>query len=437
MDSRPFVLGLGAALALSCAVRPQIHVPTFANGGMLRDTTQLAQSTYDALAAIWIVGGTGGQLLGRDVVTKAAVDRLSLFGRIDGIYSITEGGCLDGGKRVVFEGHWRYAENVDVGLVRLFVDDEATASKMCAGTYTAADLKTTTIEGFWGRDDEEPNAPLSVSFGAPLRTTEVNGLPEFLAGGHRSSATIQDYGVSENSLPGIRMIELLGAELAEMDTRRTKDGVIVLMHDDELSPRLVQGRFCKGYLSDLTLAELRANCRLENGEEIPTLDDALATAFGSTRLLGVWLDTKTADVLPLQIPLAAKFTAMGTARRAAGGLPFVVVDGMFEEALVASYLTLPHPTGTVCLVEYDPDAAKSAGCEYWAPRFTLGPQADLVSKAQANGLRVIYWTVNGTSVIDKFLTVGQPNGMISDTTGLVYYKYHVGDFTPRGRPGGP
>jgi glycerophosphoryl diester phosphodiesterase len=299
------------------------------------------------------------------------------------------------------------------------------------------DLKTTVITGFWGKGDEEPNAPLSASFGAPLRSDSVDGLPVFLSGGHHGASTIQDYGVSENSIPAMRMTELLGAQFAEVDTRRTKDGAVVLMHDDELSPRLVQGRFCKGYVSDLTLAELRANCRLENGEEIPTLTEALTIAFDKTRLLGIWLDAKTSEVLAPEIPIAAEFTRMGVARRAAGGLPFVVVNGMFEEELVSTYVGLMHPEGTACLVEYDPDAALNAGCEYWAPRFTLGPQADVVATAQANGLRVIYWTVNGTNVIDKFLTVGQPNGMISDTPGLVYYKYHIGDFTPRGRPKGP
>lgn len=433
MDSRVASLSIVVALAagFACSVRPEIHVPSFANGGMLRDATPLPQSSYDALAAAWQVGGTGPLLFGRDTVTKAAVDRLSFFGRTDAIYAITEGGCLDGGTRVVFEGHWRYAENTDVGLLRLFVTDTDTATKLCGGTFGAPDIKRTALDGYWGKGDEDPNAPLRVSFGAPLRTeVDEDGVPDFLSGGHRASATIQDYGVSENSLPGIRMIELLGAEFAEIDTRLTKDGVVVLMHDDELSPRLVQGRFCKGYVSDLTLAELRANCRLENGEEIPTLGEALETAFQATRLRGMWLDTKAAAALAVQVPIAAKYTVLGAQRQAAGGANFTVVNGMFEEELVATYLTIPHPTGTVCLVEYDRAAAKATGCAFWAPRFTLGPQPDEVAAAQADGLRVVYWTVNGTSVIDRFLVVGKPNAMISDTPGLVFYKYHVGDFTP-------
>lgn len=421
-----------AGLGLSCTIRPEIHVPSFANGGLLRDATPLPQSSYDALSAAWQVIGAQGQLLiGRDFVTKAADRRLSFFGRVQAIYAITEGGCLDGGARVVFEGHWRYAENADVGLVRLELRDPEIATKLCAGTFTAEDLKRAVVEGFWGKGDEEPNAPIQARFGAPLRSeADDDGVPDFLAGGHRASATIQDYGVSENSLPGMRMIELLGAEIAEIDTRLTKDGVVVLMHDDELSPRLVQGRFCKGYVSNLTLAELRASCRLENGEEIPTLFEALDTAFRTTRLRGVWLDTKAKEVLAPQIPIAAAFTVLGAQRRAQGGRPFTVVNGMFEEALVEVYRALPHPEGTACLVEYDATAAKDAGCQTWAPRFTLGPIPDQVAAAQANGLRVVYWTVNGTDVIDRFLTVGKPNAMISDTPGLVFYQYNIGDFTP-------
>ncbi len=431
MDSRPLVLALAIAAATSCTVRAQIHVPTFANGGMLRDATPLPQTTYDTLAVVWQVGGTGPLLFGRDAVSKAAVDRLSFFGRTNALYVITEGGCLDGGTRVVFEGHWRWAEQTDVGLVRIFEDDPVVAAKMCGGTYGPNDLKGTTLAGFWGTEDEDPNAPFSVTFGAPLRTdANSDGTPDFLSGGHHASQTIQNYGVSENSLPGIRMTELMGAEFVEIDTRLTKDGQVVLLHDDELSPRLVQGRFCKGYVSDMTLAELRASCRLEHGEELPTLEEALAVAFTQTRLRGIWIDSKTSDVIGPELPIAAKYTVAGAKRQAAGGLPFGVVVGMFEEELVATYSGLPHPDGTLCLVEYDRTAAADAGCTFWGPRFTLGPQADEVSAAQSAGLRVVYWTVNGTNVIDKFLTVGKPNAMISDTPGLVFYKYHVGDFTP-------
>lgn len=226
------------------------------------------------------------------------------------------------------------------------------------------------------------------------------------------------------------MVELIGAEFAEIDTRLTKDGVVVLLHDAELSPRLVQGRFCKGYVADFTLAQLRANCRLENGEELPTLAEALDTAFNSTRLRGVWLDTKTPEVLAAQLPLAAAYSARGAARRRAGGRPFNVVNGMYEDGLVEVYKALPHPEGTACLIEYGAAAASEAGCAIWAPRFTLGPMPDEVAAAQASGLRVVYWTVNGSDVIDRFLKVGKPNAMISDTPGLAFYKYHIGDFTP-------
>ncbi len=427
-------MALGA-LALSCSVRPEIRVPSFANGGLLRDAAPLPQPSYDALGAAWRVGGTGVTLLGPDFVTKAAVKRLSLFGRPDAIYAITEGGCLDGGARAVFEGHWRYAENVDVGLLRLEVADPAIARRLCDGTFVAADAPRVRLEGLWGKGDEEPNAPLSATFQAPLRVAlDEQGQPDFLAGGHRASATIQDYGVSENSLPGMRMIELLGAEFAEVDTRLTKDGQVVLMHDAELSPRLVQGRFCKGYVADFTLGQLRASCRLENGEEIPTLAEALDVAFRSTRLRGVWLDTKAPEVLAPQLPLAADYTARGARRLSEGGLPFTVVNGMYDASLVEVWKALPHPPGAVCLVESDAAAARDAGCLIWAPRFTLGPQAEEVAAAQASGLRVVYWTVNGSDVIDKFLKLGKPNAMISDTPGLVFYKYNIGDFTPP-RPG--
>ncbi|MGW2400768.1 glycerophosphodiester phosphodiesterase family protein [Kitasatospora sp. NPDC001664] len=87
----------------------------------------------------------------------------------------------------------------------------------------------------------------------------------------------------ENSLPAIRAAFDLGADIAEVDVRLTKDEVPVLMHDTTVD-RTTDGR---GAVADLTLAQLR-KLRLREGlggsgaapteERIPTLEEVMNLA---------------------------------------------------------------------------------------------------------------------------------------------------------------
>ncbi|RYY52062.1 MAG: glycerophosphodiester phosphodiesterase family protein, partial [Chitinophagaceae bacterium] len=85
----------------------------------------------------------------------------------------------------------------------------------------------------------------------------------------------------ENSIPALRNAIAMGADIAELDLKRTKDGVLIIMHDKTID-RTTAG---KGKPEDYTYAEIR-NLRLRNGlgrvttEEIPTFEDYLDIAKG-------------------------------------------------------------------------------------------------------------------------------------------------------------
>ena len=81
----------------------------------------------------------------------------------------------------------------------------------------------------------------------------------------------------ENSIPAIESIIRMGADMMELDLKRTKDGVLVLCHDKTLD-RTTNG---KGLVSDHTLAEIK-KLRLKRGHGVatdslrmPTLEEAL------------------------------------------------------------------------------------------------------------------------------------------------------------------
>jgi len=101
----------------------------------------------------------------------------------------------------------------------------------------------------------------------------------------------------ENSMAAIERAIALGVDIIEIDTRLTKDGVPVLMHDDSVD-RTTDG---KGKVKELTFAEIR-QLHLKgadgtpNDQRVPTLSEALRAAKGKVL---VDLDLKTGDLEPI------------------------------------------------------------------------------------------------------------------------------------------
>lgn len=99
----------------------------------------------------------------------------------------------------------------------------------------------------------------------------------------------------------------LGADYLEQDLQMTRDGVLVVMHDDTLER--TTGGACRGRVLDRTLAELR-DCEVGSwfnaahpersrtayaGEPIPTLDEVFAR-YGARA--SFYVETKNPDAAP-------------------------------------------------------------------------------------------------------------------------------------------
>ena len=97
-------------------------------------------------------------------------------------------------------------------------------------------------------------------------------------------------GYPENTLSAFRQAVKHGAEVIEVDLRGTKDGEVVILHDETLD-RTTNG---KGKVTDYTLAELK-KLDAGAGERIPTYEEALQLVAGTgVKLL---LDIKESPVL--------------------------------------------------------------------------------------------------------------------------------------------
>jgi glycerophosphoryl diester phosphodiesterase len=96
--------------------------------------------------------------------------------------------------------------------------------------------------------------------------------------GHRGTVKF----APENTMSSFERAIELGADLLEMDVRETKDGHMVILHDDTVD-RTTNGR---GLVTDLTLQEIKALDAGSwfspefRGERVPTLKEVLAAIRG-------------------------------------------------------------------------------------------------------------------------------------------------------------
>lgn len=165
--------------------------------------------------------------------------------------------------------------------------------------------------------------------------------------GHRGFAS--EY--PENSLIGFVKAAELGVEGIELDVHVTKDGEVVVHHDETID-RMTNGN---GWIKDKTLAELRTY-RLRNGlgigvttEQIPTLQEVLALLEDFPDLL-INIELKTHIVLYENIEqkvldLVASFQAEKNIIYSSFHLPTLVRTKRLQAEASVALITqqmLPH-----------------------------------------------------------------------------------------------
>jgi glycerophosphoryl diester phosphodiesterase len=128
----------------------------------------------------------------------------------------------------------------------------------------------------------------------PFAKTILGRGHHFIVCAHRGDHTE----APENSLDAYERAIKDGADYGETDLRMTKDGVIVLMHDNTVD-RTTDGH---GKVSDLTFEEIRKlhfKHALRPNEKVPTFEELLDTVRGK---LKIYMDIKAVhatDVVPL------------------------------------------------------------------------------------------------------------------------------------------
>lgn len=250
-------------------------------------------------------------------------------------------------------------------------------------------------------------------------------IPRPLAIGHRGCAGE----APENTLASFERALTAGAAILETDVHLTRDGVPVLIHDDDVS-RVTEG---SGPVRALSLEELR---RLDAGHRfspdggrshpfrgrglrVPTLAEAFAACPGARMNLELKEDAPGIVERTLECVAEAGREALTLLTAADDALMAKLRERLAREPLGVA---LGASTGEVldfvrCAVAGAPPRPGPMALQIPA-EFAGRPLAtrELVAHAHAHGLQVHVWTINESVEMERLFDLGV-DGIVSDFPG--------------------
>jgi glycerophosphoryl diester phosphodiesterase len=259
----------------------------------------------------------------------------------------------------------------------------------------------------------------TLSGGAMAASANLDEVRFLAVQGHRGASAL----APENTLAAFRKAIELGADGMEMDLQLTRDGAVVVIHDDTLD-RTTDGR---GRVTDLSLAEIkRADAGVKfgsayHGERVPTLTEVidLVKTSGNDRVrlnleikFGEGREGTPAD---LEERILAVLRATGFVER-------VTVQSFHHPSPSKMKRLEPRiPTGLLVGARRsvsDPvSLVRQYRADYYAPEHgQVTPE--LVQALHLAGIPVVTWTVNEEPLMRRLIEAGlgsvQGDAIISD-----------------------
>ncbi len=268
--------------------------------------------------------------------------------------------------------------------------------------------------------------------------------------GHRGARGL----APENTLAAFSRALGLGVTTLELDTGLTRDGAVVVSHDERLNPDFTRDAAGKWIdapgpaLFALTLAEVRRydvgrpEQEPADGQRVPTLDEVFALA-GKARNASVRFNVETkldprhpeltaapepfADAV-IAVVRGAGMTQRTTlqsfdwrtlryAQRVAPEIPTVCLTTQ-QPGDDNVQVGQPGPSPFLAGLDVDdfagsvPRVVRAAGCAVWSPN-ARDLTAQTLAEAHREGLKVIVWTVNEESEMNALAESGV-DGIITD-----------------------
>jgi glycerophosphoryl diester phosphodiesterase len=204
-------------------------------------------------------------------------------------------------------------------------------------------------------------------------------------------------GHRENTLASFAAAVAQGADMVELDLRRTRDGVIVVLHDQTLE-RLWAVDASVGDLDGVQVA------RLGSGQErIPTLGEALAAVPCE-----LMIDFTRREVVEGALSAVGAAGALGRSLFVTGNVPGLrILRSLSAEARIGLTWTESTSPPLALLDEL--------GAEFWNPIFrVVTPEG--VAAVHESGRSVSTWTVDAESDMARLVAAGV-DALVSNRVG--------------------
>ncbi len=223
---------------------------------------------------------------------------------------------------------------------------------------------------------------------------------------HRGASRI----APENTLSAMRKAIEFGADFAECDVFQTKDGELVLFHDEEMDRTTGKG----GMIWDYTLAELKT---MEvgswfheefRGEPIPTLREVIRLVKGKIKLnIEVKVSGKDPDIAQKVVEIIQS-----------EGIEQDCMVTSFEKPLILKVKEIAPQviTGFIFDEEHPPDIFEG-NWEYVCSKRNIVDE-DFVRVAKRKGKKIFVWTVNYPAEMKELIALGV-DGIITDVPDLL------------------
>jgi len=399
----------------SCDNVVEVDHPVVDPSDFLSQTTPIPDYSKKIMDGVYSVV-KGSDKYGEQVVLKWSGTNLSILSSKDVGYFVMQGGSLDS---VIFlMGYWRFRVNSETGPANFYISREEGGSKLLSGDTTNS---TIILRGSYGNGTNLPNEPVVLQYLRPF--SDYVKQSDFYILAHRGGGRNSEYlGVSENSIEMINLAEGYGATGIEIDIHVSTDGVAFLYHDSDINLRLTQKSVIWGKVEDFSWAQLRTFIKLKNGEDIPTLREALEFVLEHTSLRFVWLDLKSGKD---EIPLVREIQKEILERAATMNRDLKIVLGLPVEDKVNNLLAYPDYQNIPSLCELDVSLVQKVNSQFWAPRWTQGTQTDLVRQMHSEGRKAFVWTLDEPAFIQSFINEGEFDGILTNYPSLVAYYHYI------------
>ena len=200
----------------------------------------------------------------------------------------------------------------------------------------------------------------------------------------------------ENTIAAFLAAANDGADMCELDVQATRDGAVVVIHDDTVD-RTTDGH---GAVAALTLEEIQrldASVKFPayRGERIPTLEEVMTAMRGK---LGLNIEIKEGAVEREVCGLMRKHDALGTS-----------MVSSFEWRALEAVRAIDREIRVGLLAEKNRDALIDAASAMNA--YAVNPRFDMVDatfcgNAHARGLKVLVWTVDAPEAMRVLIDAG-------------------------------